>query len=139
MWEFFYSITKLYLLLYNLYNTIFKLSFQLCWHKPVLQMFYPGQNPAFTLTLPLWYNGSLYQQIETKGTVLYFNSSSHIYFHCNENGCWFFFFFSSINLSIYIYLKMKATFWLKLECAIIYGVFGNLCKKKIKKITSRLL
>lgn len=140
MWEFFYSITKLYLLLYNLYNTIFKLSFQLCWHKPVLQMFYPGQNPAFTLTLPLWYNGSLYQQIETKGTVLYFNSSSHIYFHCNENGCWFFFFFFFYK-SQYLHLSENESHvlikaWM---CYHIWCVWKPLQKKKKKNHVSSAL
>lgn len=108
MWEFFYSTAKLYLLLHYLHNTTFKLSFQLCWHRPLLQMFYPGQNPAFTLTLQLCYNGSLYQQMEIKGTVLCFNSGSHIYFHCNEIGCWFIF----ISF-IFLYKVIFLHFWYK--------------------------
>lgn len=72
-------------LLLLLDNTTFKLSFQLRRYKPrVLQVFDLEQKPASTLTFQLSCNGPLYQQMETKGTVLCFNSCFCIYFHCYE-------------------------------------------------------
>lgn len=81
MCHFFYSDSKFYLLFLIILSSSLVSSY-----TGTNPEYYPEKSPASTLTSQLSYHVSLYEQTEPKGTVLYFNSCSCIYFHDYEIG-----------------------------------------------------
>lgn len=81
MCHFFYSDSKFYLLLLIILSSSLVSSY-----TGTNPEYYPEKSPASTLTSQVSYHGSLHEQTEPKGTVLYFNSCSYIYFHYYEIG-----------------------------------------------------